>query len=221
MTATDTRTLHVLHVPADPAQPITWIDVPHRWEALAHAIGAKYIEPVRTLFPGVALVADEEGLLTGRRSNPRIAGILYPGLIVGDVLVCCETYDPIEGLEFASLTGDDQLHRLRGLGIHPQAGPMTPADLPIYSPSRDHRFSHAEYAITHIENTWCRKGPEGCLNATVDAEYPSQNCPLHLVNLVFGLPVRQIRDNGDAGLVCLSYRDATQQTGPDLLGGES
>ena len=72
------------------------------FRSMAQAIGAEYVEHVRTPLPGVAMLVDEEGLLRGRDESP-VAGILYPGRIVGDVLVGSEVYVD-GGIDVGTLT---------------------------------------------------------------------------------------------------------------------
>ena len=92
--------IEVLLIPT--AGPARLVTVANRWEELAKAICAHWIEHVRTPLPGVAMIVDEEGLLDGREGNP-VSWILYPGVIVGDVLVCSKVDGP-ERLDVATLT---------------------------------------------------------------------------------------------------------------------
>ena len=109
-----TEDLRVLLVPAD--QPPRWIEIPATWQGMAAVIGAEYIEHVRTPYAGVAMLVDESGRITDRRLNRHVAGVLYPGVIAGDVLVCGEVDTP-GGSDIASLAGHDGL--LRELGLLP------------------------------------------------------------------------------------------------------
>lgn len=82
--------IELLLIPmAGPARMVTVDSGDYR--SMAAAIGAEYVEHVRTPLPGVAMLVDEEGLLRGREQSP-VAGVLYPGVIVGDVLVGSEVY---------------------------------------------------------------------------------------------------------------------------------
>lgn len=104
-----------LLVPADAALPCRLIDVMDDWRTLAEAIGAEWIEHVRSWAGhGLALVVDETGLLTDRPINTRVTGVLYPGAIAGDVLVCREVHEP-DGADYSDLT-PKMLMGLRILG---------------------------------------------------------------------------------------------------------
>ena len=71
-------------------------------KALAAAIGSEWIEIVRTRIREVILVVDEDGLATTKGVNRRVAG-LYPGVIVGDVLLCAQELGD-DGYDLASIT---------------------------------------------------------------------------------------------------------------------
>jgi Domain of unknown function (DUF3846) len=89
-----------LLIPADAAVPCRLVDV----EDLAQTIGAEYFEQVRSWAGhSLALVVDEEGLLSDRPINTRVTGVLYPGVICGDVLVCREVHEP-DGADLSDLT---------------------------------------------------------------------------------------------------------------------
>jgi len=104
-----------LLIPADAAQPARLIDVENDTAALSAAIGAEYFEHVRSWAGhGLALVVDETGLLTDRPINVRVTGVLYPGVICGDVLVCREVHEP-DGADYSDLT-PKMLMGLRILG---------------------------------------------------------------------------------------------------------
>lgn len=108
--------LRVVLIPADRQQPARWIEVDPHWQAMAEAIGAEYIEHVRTPYAGVAMLVDEEGRLTERPVNQRVSEVLYPDSIAGDVLVCAEIDTP-GGRDLGALVGHDGL--LRDLGLLP------------------------------------------------------------------------------------------------------
>lgn len=77
-------------VPADFNKPVRQVDIadPHDFRALADLIGCTWLEYVRTPIEGVWMVVNEEGLYAdGAQVNRRVSGILYPGRIVGDVLI--------------------------------------------------------------------------------------------------------------------------------------
>lgn len=105
-----------LLIPADDALPCRLIEVAAEWQPLAEAIGAEWVEHVRS-WAGhqLALIVDEEGLLTERPSNARATGVLYPGLLTGDVLVCRDEHGP-NGVDVVSLT-PKLIDGLRALGF--------------------------------------------------------------------------------------------------------
>lgn len=73
-------------IPADQRQEITEIDIDVAdFDALAEAIGSRYVEFVRIADSTHRVVVDETGRLTGEPVNERAA--LYPGGLRGDVLV--------------------------------------------------------------------------------------------------------------------------------------
>lgn len=105
-----------LLIPADAAVPCRLIDVANELAALTGAIGAEYIEHVRSWAGhGLALVVDEEGLIRDRDINTRVTGVLYPGVICGDVLVCRQEHGP-NGLDLVDLT-PALIDGLRALGF--------------------------------------------------------------------------------------------------------
>ena len=83
--------------------------------ALAGLIGAEYLEYVRTPLDRVAMLADEEGLLTGRPTSP-VTGLLYAGRIVGDVLIAGEV-ETVDGLDVADLTSRQLTLVAKALGL--------------------------------------------------------------------------------------------------------
>ena len=91
------------------------------YRAVAEAIGASWVEHVRTVLPDVALIVDEEGLLDGRWFNA-LASRLYSHFasrIVGDVLVFSELDTPA-GRDITDLS-DEHLGLVAVLlGIDPQ-----------------------------------------------------------------------------------------------------
>ena len=76
-----------LLLPADADQPIQRIQVrPDNTRDMAKLIGCQWIELVRTPIENVAMIVNEEGLLEDKRLN-MLASTLYPGPIMGDVLL--------------------------------------------------------------------------------------------------------------------------------------
>ena len=76
-----------LLLPADADQPVRTIQVrPDNTRDMAKLIGCQWIELVRTPIENVAMIVNEEGLLADKRLN-MLASTLYPGPIVGDVLL--------------------------------------------------------------------------------------------------------------------------------------
>lgn len=76
-----------LLLPADADQPIQRIQVrPDNTRDMAKLIGCQWIELVRTPIENVAMIINEEGLLEDKRLN-MLASTLYPGPIMGDVLL--------------------------------------------------------------------------------------------------------------------------------------
>lgn len=94
--------MRALLVPTDQAKPSEYVDVDHDHRAITARIGAEWIERVRTPAPGIAMLIDEEGLLTDRPINGRVSGVLYPGPIHGDVLLVGEVDTP-EGLDYGDV----------------------------------------------------------------------------------------------------------------------
>ena len=80
-------------------------DSPERVRTMGDAIGADWIEFVRTPLPDVAMIVDEEGWLREREVNATATGRLYPGFVVGDVLVMSDEDTP-EGRDVVSLTDE-------------------------------------------------------------------------------------------------------------------
>ena len=108
--------LRLMLVPADPALPVSMVDVDHDHRALAAAIGADWIEHVRTPIPRLAMIVDEEGHVTGRPLNKRVSGVLYPGAICGDVLIASETHSRDGGIDVISLVAL-HVHQLDLVGL--------------------------------------------------------------------------------------------------------
>ena len=76
-----------LLLPADADQPVRNIQVrPDNTRDMAKLIGCQWIELVRTPIENVAMIINEEGLLEDKRLN-MLASTLYPGPIMGDVLL--------------------------------------------------------------------------------------------------------------------------------------
>lgn len=76
-----------LLLPADADQPVQRIQVrPDNTRDMAKLIGCQWIELVRTPIENVAMIVNEEGLLEDKRLN-MLASTLYPGPIMGDVLL--------------------------------------------------------------------------------------------------------------------------------------
>ena len=76
-----------LLLPADANQPVQRIQVrPDNTRDMAKLIGCQWIELVRTPIENVAMIINEEGLLEDKRLN-MLASTLYPGPIMGDVLL--------------------------------------------------------------------------------------------------------------------------------------
>lgn len=96
---TQTQPATGLLLPADADRPVQRIQVwPDNTRAMAKLIGCQWIELVRTPIENVAMIINEEGLLEDKRLN-MLASTLYPGPIVGDVLLL-----GLEGPATASLT---------------------------------------------------------------------------------------------------------------------
>ena len=88
-----------LLLPADANRPVQRIQVrPDNTRDMAKLIGCQYVELVLTPIENVAMIVNEEGLLADKRLN-MLASTLYPGPIVGDVLLL-----GLEGPATASLT---------------------------------------------------------------------------------------------------------------------
>lgn len=88
-----------LLLPADANQPVRNIQVrPDNTRDMAKLIGCQWIELVRTPIESVAMIVNEEGRLGDKRLN-MLASTLYPGPIVGDVLLL-----GLEGSATTSLT---------------------------------------------------------------------------------------------------------------------
>lgn len=76
-----------LLLPADADQPVRTIQVrPDNTRDMAKLIGCQYVELVLTPIESVAMIVNEEGLLGDKRLN-MLASTLYPGPIMGDVLL--------------------------------------------------------------------------------------------------------------------------------------
>lgn len=76
-----------LLLPADANQPVQRIQVrPDNTRDMAKLIDCQWIELVRTPIENVAMIINEEGLLEDKRLN-MLASTLYPGPIMGDVLL--------------------------------------------------------------------------------------------------------------------------------------
>lgn len=88
-----------LLLPVDANQPIRNIQVrPDNTRDMAKLIGCQYVEFALTPLENVAMITNEEGLLGDKRLN-MLASALYPGPIVGDVLLL-----GLEGSATTSLT---------------------------------------------------------------------------------------------------------------------
>ena len=88
-----------LLLPADANQPVQRIQVrPDNTRDMAKLIGCQWIELVRTPIENVVMIVNEEGRLEDKRLN-MLASTLYPGPIVGDVLLL-----GLEGPATTSLT---------------------------------------------------------------------------------------------------------------------
>ena len=89
-----------LLLPADADQPVRTIQVrPDNTRDMAKLIGCQYVEFILPPIENVAMIVNEEGLLADKRLN-MLASTLYPGPIVGDVLLL-----GLEGPATTSLTG--------------------------------------------------------------------------------------------------------------------
>ena len=76
-----------LLLPADANQPVQRIQIrPDNTRDMAKLISCQWIELVRTPIENVAMIINEEGLLEDKRLN-MLASTLYPGPIMGDVLL--------------------------------------------------------------------------------------------------------------------------------------
>lgn len=88
-----------LLLPADADQPVQTIQVrPDNTRDMAKLIGCQYVELVLTPIESVAMIVNEEGLLADKRLN-MLASALYPGPVMGDVLLL-----GLEGPATTSLT---------------------------------------------------------------------------------------------------------------------
>lgn len=88
-----------LLLPADAGQPVRNIQVrPDNTRDMAKLIGCQWVELVHTPIENVAMIVNEEGRLGDKRLN-MLASTLYPGPIVGDVLLL-----GLEGSATTSLT---------------------------------------------------------------------------------------------------------------------
>lgn len=105
-------------MPVRGAMSLIEVDV-NDWRALAKAIGSEYIERVRIPVPDAAMIVDEEGLFTEKPTNWAAFG-LYPGVIVGDVLIVGEVETP-EGADFAGLSDESLSVLCSRMGIRPAA----------------------------------------------------------------------------------------------------
>lgn len=73
-------------IPANQREQITEVDVDvSDFDALAEAIGSRYVEFVRIMDPAHRAVVDEAAALTREPLNERAT--LYPGGLRGDVLI--------------------------------------------------------------------------------------------------------------------------------------
>lgn len=94
-------------IPADPATPCRIVDLAAGdYRAMASAIGAEYIERVRTPVPSMVLGVDESGALKGLPENMRVSGYLYPS-VFGDVLILSEDLTD-DGIDFVDLADDHE-----------------------------------------------------------------------------------------------------------------
>jgi hypothetical protein len=88
-----------LLLPADADQPVRNIQVrPDNTRDMAKLIDCQCVEFILTPIENVVMITNEEGLLTDKRLN-MLASTLYPGPIVGDVLLL-----GLEGPATTSLT---------------------------------------------------------------------------------------------------------------------
>lgn len=77
-----------LLLPADPNRPIQHVRIrPDNTLDMAKLIGCQWIEVVRTPLEDVIMIVNEVGRLEGDRLNPHASNHLYPGPIMGDVLL--------------------------------------------------------------------------------------------------------------------------------------
>ena len=84
---TQTQPATGLLLPADANQPVQRIQVrPDNTRDMAKLIGCQYVELALTPIENVAMIVNEEGLLGDKRLN-MLASTLYPGPIMGDVLL--------------------------------------------------------------------------------------------------------------------------------------
>lgn len=84
---TQTQPATGLLLPADADRPIQRIQVrPDNTRDMANLISCQYVEFVLTPIENVAMIINEEGLLEDKRLN-MLASTLYPGPIMGDVLL--------------------------------------------------------------------------------------------------------------------------------------
>lgn len=84
---TQTQPATGLLLPADANQPVQRIQFrPDNTRDMAKLIGCQWIELVRTPIENVVMIINEEGRLEDKRLN-MLASTLYPGPIMGDVLL--------------------------------------------------------------------------------------------------------------------------------------
>lgn len=99
---TQTQPATGLLLPADANQPVQRIQIrPDNTRDMAKLISCQWIELVRTPIENVAMIINEEGLLEDKRLN-MLASTLYPGPIMGDVLLL-----GLEGPATTALTEQD------------------------------------------------------------------------------------------------------------------
>lgn len=117
--------LKSLLIPADPAAPIRVIDVADEWKALASAIGAEFVEFVRSSIPDLTLVVDDQGAYS--KPVNRLASLtLHPAELFGDVLVFLERRNAPEEAGLESLN-DHALDVLAMFGFVPASAEVIQA----------------------------------------------------------------------------------------------
>ena len=109
-------TLRGILIPADLDQPIRVVDVGD-CRGIAKAVAAQYVERVRCVLThdlNLTLAVDEEGWF---RDHPLVnsrARMLYPGALVGDVLVLRESFAG-GGMDWVDLAEGAQAEEVEGI----------------------------------------------------------------------------------------------------------